>query len=66
MSVTIDQLAAELNIDPQAIADAARRLVASSEDKVLTVGPSPNDPTVSITCLTDQAAAAIRAELSTV
>ena len=60
MSVTFDQLAAELHTDPQAITDTARLLLTSGEEKVLTVGPSSGDPTDPVACLTDQAAAAIR------
>lgn len=65
MSITIEQLAAELHTDAGVIADTARQLLTSSDEKVLTVAASSDD-TEPVACLTDQAAAAIRTRLSTV
>lgn len=66
MSITIDKLATELAADPQFIVAAARQMITSGDEKVLTVGASTTDDTLPMACLTDQAAAVIRTQLRTV
>lgn len=63
MSITLDALAAELGTDTDTIATHARQLLRSGEEKILTVESDTSDGAV--TCLTDHAAGAIRAQLST-
>ena len=57
MSITLDDLAAELgtDTDTDTIAMHARQLLRSGGQKVLTVGPDRENGEV--TCLTDHAAA---------
>ena len=63
MSITLDDLATELGTDTNTIATHARQLLRSGGQKVLTVRPDRDNGEV--TCLTDHAAAAIRAQHST-
>ena len=63
MSITLDDLAAELGTNTDTIATHARQLLRSGGQKVLTVGPDRDNGEVM--CLTDHAAAAIRTQLST-
>lgn len=63
MSITIDKLAIELAADPEVIADTARQMITAGDGKVLTIGPSTIDDTDPVACLTDRAAATIRARL---
>lgn len=60
MSITIDQLATELNTETQVIVDTARQMITSSDEKVLTVEQSLTEGADPVACLTDHAAETIR------
>lgn len=63
MSVTFDQLATELNSETQIIVDAARQMITSSDEKVLTVEQPLTEGAEPVACLTDHAAEVIRARI---
>ncbi len=64
MSITPDALAEELGTDVRTVVAQARDLMEAGHDKVLTVGPGTSEADGDVACLTDEAAAAIRSQVS--